>query len=117
MEGIVDLTNIITNLTPKYTVFTMHCLLFYFRKKYVKSCRIRHTYGDDDEDDPCNEEEAVMLTETAIADESARPPPVLQPVSAPKGASLEVGGKGCKWCGSKTHMRKSYRDCPFNKKE
>ena len=90
-------------------------LLICFRKKYVKNCRIRHSYGDDDEEDPCIEEEAVLLTETAIADGTARPPPTLQSVAAPEGANLEFGGKACKWCGSRTHMRKSHKDCPFNK--
>ena len=81
----------------------------------MKNCQIRHTYGDEEEDEACTEEDALLLTESAIADGIARPPPELAPVPVPEGATLEVGGKCCKWCGSTTHFRKSHRDCPFNK--
>lgn len=77
-----------------------------FRKKYVKNCRIQHTY----------EEEAVLLTESAVRDGSATGitlPDTAMP--APHGAVVEVGGKKCKWCGSNTHSRKSHKDCPYNK--
>lgn len=89
--------------------------MFYFRKKYIKNCQIRHTYGDEEDDEAYNEESALLLTEKAIANGSARPPPVLAPVPAPEGANVEVGGKSCKWCGSRTHLRKSHKDCPYNK--
>lgn len=86
-----------------------------FRKKYVKNCRIQHTYGEDAEDDLV-EEEAVLLTESAVRDGSATGitlPDTAMP--APHGAVVEVGGKKCKWCGSNTHSRKSHKDCPYNK--
>ena len=86
------------------------------RKKFVKNCQIRHSYGDE-EDDLVNEEEAILVTQTAIADGTARPAPVLEEVAAPEGAEVEVGGKSCKWCGSQTHLRRSHKDCPANKKK
>ncbi|KAL9977357.1 hypothetical protein ACROYT_G014749 [Oculina patagonica] len=70
-----------------------HVLFIVLLQKDVKSCRIRHTYGDDYVEDPFNEKEAVMLTKTATADGTARPPPMLQPVYPHAEASLEVGGK------------------------
>lgn len=86
-----------------------------FRKKYVKNCRIQHTYGEDAEDDLV-EEEAVLLTDSAVRDGSATGitlPDTAMP--APHGAVVEVGGKKCKWCASNTHSRKSHKDCPYNK--
>ena len=35
------------------------------RKKYVKSCQIRHTYGEDDESNLL-EEEAILVSENAV---------------------------------------------------
>jgi len=55
------------------------------------------------------------ITQTAIADETAQPPPVPEEVAAPEGAEVEVGGKSCQWCGSRTHSRRSHKDCPTNK--
>lgn len=70
----------------------------------MKTCQIRHSYGDD-EDDLVNEEEAILITQTAITDGTAQTPPVLEEVAAPEGAEVEVGEKSCKWCGSRTHTR------------
>ena len=43
--------------------------LFFFvcgnRKKYVKSCQIRHTYGEDEESNLL-EEEAILVSENAV---------------------------------------------------
>ena len=58
----------------------------------MKTCQIRHSYGDD-EDNLVNEEEAILITQTAITDGTAQPPPVLEEVSAPEGAEVE-GIKG-----------------------
>ena len=85
------------------------------RKKFVKNCQIRHSYGDE-EDDLVNEEEAILVTQTAIANGTAQPAPHLEEVAAPEGAEVEVGDKACKWCGSKTHLRRSHKDCPANTK-
>lgn len=82
------------------------------RKKFLKTFQIRHSYGD--EEDLVNEEEAILVAQTAIADGRAQPAPVLE-VAAPEGAVVEVGGKSCKWCGSQTHLRRSHKDCPANK--
>lgn len=35
------------------------------RKKYVKSCQIRHTYGEDEESNLL-EEEAILVSENAV---------------------------------------------------
>ena len=89
------------------------CLLF--RKKYVQRLQIRHSYGDnDDEEEPLSEETAVHVTQAALADGTAPALPVLVNVPAPNGAQVENGGKRCKWCGSSSHLRKSHRDCPYN---
>ena len=90
--------------------------LCYFRKKHVKNCQIRDTYGDKDGEESCNEEEALLLTETAITDGTAGPPPMLAPVPLLWRSWPGSWGKKCKWCGSKTHLRKSHEDCPFNKR-
>ena len=80
-----------------------------FRKKYMRSCQIQHDYGE--EDCNYNEDEALDLTSNAIRDGQAPPPPSLEYVERPEGASVNVGGKACKWCGSTTHTRRSRRDC------
>ena len=80
-----------------------------FRKKYMRSCQIQHDYGE--EDCNYNEDEALDLTSNAIRDGQAPPPPSLEYVERPEGASVNVGGKACKWCGSTTHTRRSHRDC------
>ena len=91
--------------------------MLFVRKKYIKNCQIRYTYGEDeDEEEGYNEDDALMITERAIANGSARWSPVLAPVPAPEGANVEVGGKSCNWCGSKTHLQKSHKDCPYNKR-
>lgn len=47
--------------------------MLFFRKKYIKNCQIRHTYGEDeDEEEGYNEDDALMITERAIANGSAR---------------------------------------------
>ena len=37
-------------------------------------------------------------------------------VDPPETATVTLGGKKCKWCGSTTHSRKSHKDCPHNPK-
>ena len=88
----------------------------YFRKKYVKRLQIRHSYGDDDDDeDPSlSEDMATAVTEAAMANGTAPTAPVLDPVLAPAGVEVDVGGKKCKWCGSTTHQRKSHEDYSYN---
>lgn len=86
-----------------------------FWKKYVQRLQIRHSYGDnDDEEEPLSEETAVHVTQAALAGGTAPALPVLVNVPAPNGAQVEIGGKRCKWCGSSSHLRKSHRDCPYN---
>ena len=85
------------------------------RKKYVQRLQIRHSYGDnDDEEELLSEETAVHVTQAALAGGTAPALPVLVNVPAPNGAQVEIGGKKCKWCGSSSHLRKSHRDCPYN---
>ena len=66
-----------------------------FQKKACKNCQIRHTYGDEDGEENCNEEEALLLTETAIADGTAGPPPMLAPAPPPplKELTWKLGGE------------------------
>ena len=74
-------------MTSSYPVFSAFC-----RKKYVKNCRIQHSYGEDADDDLV-EEEALQLTESAINEGCATSvilPDVVAP--APEGAVVEVGG-------------------------
>ena len=56
----------------------------------------------------------IPVTQAAIADGTAQPAPPLEAVTAPEGAEVEVGGRACKWCWSKTHLRRSHKDCPSN---
>lgn len=77
--------------------------------------QIRHSYGNDgDEEEPLSEEIAVRVTQAALADGTAPALPVLEDVPAPNGAEIQIGGKKCKWCGSTSHLRKSHKDCPYN---
>ena len=95
--------------------------LFFFvcgyRKKYVKSCQIRHTYGEDEESNLL-EEEAILVSENAVqagveCDTTVHRDHVVGP---PETATVTLGGKNCKWCGSTTHSRKSHKDRPHNPK-
>ena len=87
------------------------------RKKYVKSCQIRHTYGEDDEANLL-EEEAILVAENAVqaGSEIDTTLPGDHVVDPPETATVTLGGKKCKWCGSTTQSRKSHKDCPQNPK-
>ena len=87
------------------------------RKKYVKSCQIRHTYGEDDEAN-LPEEEAILVAENAVqagleCDTTVHRDHLVDP---PETATVTLGGKNCKWCGSTIHSRKSHKDYPHNPK-
>lgn len=86
------------------------------RKKYTKSRQIRHYYGEEEMEE-LDEETARVITENAIRDGNA---PNLNPpqdvIAAPLGSVVEIGGRKCRWCGSTTHVRRSHKDCPQNKK-
>jgi len=77
---------------------------FCLRKKCVQRLQIRHSYGDDTEDDPVSEDIATEVTQAAMANGTASSAPVLEPVPALAGAEVDAGGKKCKWCGSSTHQ-------------
>ncbi|KAJ7394582.1 hypothetical protein OS493_000400 [Desmophyllum pertusum] len=88
------------------------------RKKYVKSCRIRQTYGEEEESNVL-EEEAVLLAENAVrngVEQGTAPQIPDHEVDAPESAEVTLGGTKCKWCGSTTHSRKMHKDCPRNPK-
>lgn len=92
--------------------------LLFCRKKYVKSCRIRHTYGEEEESNVL-EEEAVLLAENAVrngVEQGTAPQIPDHEIDAPESAEVTLGGKKCKWCGSTTHSRKTHKDCPHNPK-
>ena len=85
----------------------------------MKNCRIRHTYGEDDEEDAnLLEEEAVSLASAALREGQASGTTLetnlSQVVSVPENASVTLGGKKCIWCGSNTHSCKTHKDCPHN---
>lgn len=40
--------------------------LLSLRKKYVKNCRIRHTYGEEEKEADISEEEALVITQNAV---------------------------------------------------
>lgn len=93
-------------------------IIFANRKRYVKSLRIRHTYGEEDETEML-EEEAMRHAERAIqnGDTPEGPNIPTEAVAAPENAVVSISGKACKWCGSKTHSRRSHKDCPYNPKK
>ena len=87
------------------------------RKKYVKKCPIRHTYGEDDKLNLL-EEEALLVAENAVqagveCDTTVHGDHVVDP---PETATVTLAGKNCKWCGSTTHSQKRHKDCPHNPK-
>lgn len=54
--------------------------------------------------------------EGALENGEVQPAPAVgEPVNAPEGADVVIGGKRCKWCNSSTHLRRSHRECPFNR--
>ena len=87
----------------------------------MKNCQIRHTYGEEEEEDAgISVEEATVIAENAISegnDCQAVPDMSAQDITAaPANSIVTLGGKKCKWCGSSTHTRKSHKDCPQNPK-
>jgi len=85
----------------------MALFLYYFRKAYAKRLQLTHTYGDDDEEELLDENEARNMTENAIKNGTAPRLTVPDvPIDAPEGAAVTIGGKRCKWCNSTTHSRK-----------
>ena len=76
------------------------------RKKWVKQQAVRHTYGNDQEDDDAEEDEvdpALIVASRAAMEETAED----------DGAILVISGRTCR-CGSKTHRRVCHSDCPLN---
>lgn len=68
----------------------------------MKSLRIRHTYGEEDETEML-EEEAMRHAERAIQNgDTPGPNFPTEAVAAPENAVVSISGKTCKWCGSKT---------------
>ena len=67
------------------------------RKKYVKSCQIRHTYGEDEESNLV-EEEAIFESENAVQagvefDTTVHRDHVVDPSET---VTVTLGGKNCK---------------------
>lgn len=96
--------------------------LLSLRKKYVKNCRIRHTYGEEEEEAGISEEEALVITQNAVHEgipDGCRMAPETSAshiAAAPENSDITLGGKKCKWCGRSTHSRKNHKDCPHNPK-
>ena len=93
------------------------------RKKYVKNCQIRHTYGEQEEEEAgISEGEALLMVQNAvregIPDGCSTAPEISANdiAAAPENSVVTLGGKKCKWCGSSTHSRKTHKDCPHNPK-
>ena len=85
----------------------------------MKNCRIRHTYGEDDEEEAnLLEEEAVSLASAALREGLASGTTLeansSEVVDVPENATVTLEGKKCKWCGTNTHSRKTHKDCPHN---
>lgn len=68
----------------------------------MKSLRIRHIYGEEDETEML-EEEAMRHAERAIqnGDTSEGPSFPTEAVAAPENAVVSISGKTCKWCVAK----------------
>ena len=76
------------------------------RKKWVKQQAVRHTYGNDKENDDAEEYEvdpALIVASRAAMKETEED----------DGAILVISGRTCR-CGSKTHRRVCHSDCPLN---
>ena len=88
----------------------------------MKRCRIRHTYGEEKEEESISSEEALQIAQDAVSEGAAdgcctMPETSVKDVApAPENAVVTLGGKNCKWCGSSTHSRKTHKDCPHNPK-
>lgn len=86
----------------------------------MKNCRIRHTYGEEEEEVGVSEEEALQIARDAVGEETADGCHTMPGTSAhdvaaaPENSVVTLGGKKCKWCGSSTHSRKTHKDCPHN---
>ena len=59
------------------------------------------------------EEEANAVEAGVDCDTTVHRNHVIDP---PETATVTLGGKNFKWCGSTTHSRESYKDCPHNPK-
>ena len=92
------------------------------RKSWVKRQRIVHSYGmidDEDEDDAeyADPSELRQGLEENIASGNNNPPDISSPLPRlPNNVVVNIGGHGCKKCGSTTHKRSSHKDCPYNKR-
>lgn len=69
------------------------------RKKYVKNCQIRHTYGEEEEDAGISVEGAIVIAENAISegnDCQTVPDMSAQDITAaPANSIVTLGGKNC----------------------
>ena len=83
----------------------------------MKRQSIRHTYGDDEDDEIIDSTEREKHTQEGIAAGIAKGPVIPSTLSPPSAqVDVEIGGRGCRKCGSMSHQRSSHRDCPYNKK-
>ena len=82
----------------------------------MKRQSIKHTYGDDEDDEIINSAEREKEVQESIRSGTAQAPVVPRARGVSDHVDVEIGGKGCKKCGSLSHQRSSHRDCPFNKK-
>ena len=98
----------------------IYCHISYWcsRKKHVKSCRIRHTCGEE-EDANLLEEEAALVAENAIRErvQGGVPElPTVRIVETLESAVVTLPGKHCKWCGSASQSRKRTKTAPTTPK-
>ena len=88
----------------------------------MKRCRIRHTYGEEEEEEGISEEEALQIAQDAVSEGAAdgcctMPETSVQDIAAAlENSVVTLGGKKCKRCGSSTDSRKTHKDCPHNPK-
>lgn len=73
---------------------------------------------DEDEDDVEYVDPAELRQglEEIIASGNNNPPDTSSPLPRlPDNVIVNIGGQGCKKCGSTTHKRSNHKDCPYNK--
>ena len=82
-----------------------------------KRQRILHTYGQDEEEEVlAAPEELLQEVQQNLSAGIGHAPTVLATLPVvDERIVIDIGGHGCKRCGSTTHMRSNHKDCPYNK--
>ena len=76
-------------------------ILLCLRKKYVKRCKVRHTYGEEEEEEGISEEEGLQIVQGAVNEGAAAGCHTMPGTSAHDVADalensvVTLGGKNC----------------------